>query len=576
MISKFMAVSKRKEEYLNALPILFLRLVNKTLKGVVDSIIYRALEFQFDDYSISRQGKFTKYKNHFGFFDVQLKFSTHFDFDGGIINRFDNKFGRPDRNHRPFVILLHRQFDLGKDIFQNTRHLYIYSIPIHSDREKKSATLLPSSTCLVPKNFPKLQLVTLYLTNERLSNRCTNALRNFFIYFRKAKNSQPLKVNLHIKSGASSSSRLPFSLIKLLEIEDLVVSFKVARRTSSLKSLKILSHFTNLKTFEIYETDAKSSFEFFTTKHEVLQNLTSLNELKIYSSVYLCNPLKAHSFIPPNITKLTIHYDALLVEMLKRPDRQDLCSGLLNITHLQVYATVYDDIYERLYMPSVHIGSNAEFNLVLPKLESLETYIPAKHNYRHRHAFCQIMIANKNTIKNLSMFRDNFLIPEDIEDDLNKIEEFSMVIMEKYSPELREKYDTILNRMTNLKILSLYHPRNKKCSAVLFDIILENLTLTNSFPSLEIVDYLFPFDIEPCEPGRFNLEMYLVMVGIDLRFDAFFKESCYLVPFLMNCLTLVLEEGPTYPVGEKNMMYARGHFFLDIKQARNVIAQRKF
>ena len=212
-----------------------LRLVSKFFKEIVDSIIFSDLKIQHETIVISYVYEKQNIMDRFTMPRISSGYS--FGVAGLAMEQFNDFYGIMSPDERSQVFSSYYQFKLGRDLFRHVIHLYIYSCPEFDAVERVALLSLPRKY-LVPENFPKLRKVTLFLSNDRLSKNNTNALRKFFIYFRKPRNQQPIEIDLNMKDILEIKSSSFFSLINVLEISKLVVSLTISRCDFSLEELE--------------------------------------------------------------------------------------------------------------------------------------------------------------------------------------------------------------------------------------------------------------------------------------------------------------------------------------------------
>ena len=440
-------------EYLYVYPIMPLRLVSKSFKEIVDSIIFKVLEIQHETPIITYLYLGACLMDSFGASTITS--GDPFGIAGVAMDQFNDFYGIMSRDEPPYIFNSYYQFRLGRDVFRHVIHLFIYSCPVFRTNGRDGAFLSPSSKYLVPENFPKLRIVTLFLSNDRLSKNSTHALRKFFIYFRKPRNQQPIEINLNMKDNHNSRSRLPFALAKILEIKTLVVSLKIARCHSPLKELDNIWSFTNMKSLVIYDYGWDVRFiDTIVSQHKKIQQLKALETFEVYSQIFECDYLFPFTILPPTITHLTLHYDFLTSAIAEQCDTEKLCSGLSNLKYLHLYASGTRVLSQDCGYYSISLLKNYPTNFSFPKLISLKSTFKTEYTYMYAVLMDKIITPNKNTIKYLEWELDMYpLTMTFVESDLSEIEELSLCTQDNNEMMLNEYplFMDVMKRMKNLE-----------------------------------------------------------------------------------------------------------------------------
>jgi hypothetical protein len=369
-------------------------------------------------------------------------------------------------------------------------------------------------------------------------------------------------------------SVLPFSLVKTLEIRKQVVSLTIARCLSSLKELENIWWFTNLKSLVIHDYCSEVYiFEAIMTHHKKIQKLTALEKFEIYSNVFNCNPFSSLKFIPPTITSLTLHYDALMTERSYIADKKTLFSSFLNVKYLHLYATETEVLIEELHNVFDEFSNDDQCNLVLPKLESIESTFKSELDYVYSSAFTKILKANENTIKKVRLNLNDFSKLIFIAHALIKVEEFTMDTENTGNVEAHTQtfLMSIIKRMKNLRKLSFICDETPGWSETLVKLALVAIQPSSPLPHLHTVSCLFPFTIYICDSYLFHYSLSRIYDKAANFFNSYLESYRDLVSNPFDLLTLVTEDGPFSTIGPFPGTHLRGHFLLDVGKLRKLL-----
>ena len=572
-VCNFIESAKTNKEYLYIYPVMPLRLVSKSFKETVDSIIFRVLEIQHETPVISCIYETQAFMDHF----TMPRISSGYPFGvaGLAMDQFNDFYGIMSPDERSQVFSSYYQFKLGRDLFRHVIHLYIYSCP-EFDAVERVALLSPSPQHLVPENFPKLRKVTLSLSNDQLSKNNTNVLRKFFIYFREPRNQQPIEIDLNMKDILEIKSSSFFSLINVLEISKLVVSLTISRCDFSLEELENVWSFTNMKSFVIRDYYGNIDFlESLMSHHKIIQQLKALEKFEVYNLVSKYNSLSLFTVIPPTITSLTLSYYVLLNTILMRLDTKKLCSAFVNVKDLHVYAIGNFIFPEDRDMGLANFCSDDPTIFSFPKLESLKSTFHSPSTSLYAVMFDKIMTPNKHTIKKLHWdLDDNIDTMGHVQSDLTLIEEFSLSRTADSEMTLFDHLHCIHNLgfMTGLQKLSCIAGEDMEMSRLLMTLALRSINVPKLMPQLQSIDglYYFAIDFSSLDVFQFKLDDMLTHVAEQFISSVRFS-GLELVPRPFDLLTMVTEEGPFYPLGSEKGMYIKGHFSLDVKKFRKLV-----
>ncbi len=570
----FMELAKTDKKYLYIYRVMPLRLVSKSLKEIVDSIIFSVLEIQHETPVISYIHENDLVLDRLSI--SQISDGYPFGVAGLVMDQFNDSFGIMSPNEQSQVFSSYYQFKLGRDVFRHVTHLYIYSCP-EFDTIERVALLSPPRKYLVPENFPKLRKVTLSLSNDRLSKNNTNALRKFFIYFRKSRNQQPIEVDLNMKDTLKMRFCSFFALVKILEISKLVVSLTISGCVFPPRELKNIAWFTNMKSFVLY--DCGTDIEFFDviiSLQKKIEQFKALEKFEVYSQIFNFNSKSPLTILPPTITSLTLHYDILLAAIVNGLDTKSLCSGLTNVKYLHLYAVGAYISPEDRDVGLTALCRDDSTNFLFPSLESFKSTFLSISRSLYAVMFDKVITPNKHTIKKLDWdLGDDVMTMIFIDSDLSKIEEFSLhttgdskMILDEY-----HLFMNVIERMKSLKKLTFNTDEDSLWFEVWIKLAVDSLSSPSLLPQLQSIDGLFPFTIDFCSPNDFQSCLGNARARAGSRFLLLidrYGQKLALRPF--DVLTVVAEEGPFYPLGTDKGIYARGHFFLDMDKSRELLS----
>ena len=567
-IYSFMESAEADKKYLYIYPVIPLRLVSKSFKEIVDSIIFRVLEIQHEapviSYIDGDKLMLDRLSIH------QFNDGYPFGVAGFVMDQFRDEFGIVGQHEQSDAFCSYYQFKLGRDLFRHVIHLYIYSCP-DFDAVERVALLSPSPRYLVPENFPKLRKVTLSLSNDRVSKINSNALRKFFIYFRKPKNQQPIEIDLNMKDSEGINTCSFFALVRILEIKTLVVSLTIARDQFPSRELKKIAWFTNMKSFVLY--DYGVDIEFFNaiiSQHKKIEQFKALEKFEVYSQIFNCSSKSPLTILPPTITSLTLNYEVLVTAIVDKLDAKKLCSGLPNLKYLHLYAVTCYLSPENRDEDLAGLCKYDPTNFLFPNLESFKSTFQSMSRYLYTVMFDKVITPNKHTIKKLDWdLCDEIMTMNLIDSDLSEIEEFSLHTTDDSEVMLYEcpVFMHVIGRMKGLKKLSLNADEDLGWSEVLIKLAVNSLSSPSLLPQLQSIDGLFPFIIDRSSPNDFhsNVDDMFALTAKKFIFMAKrYGRELTLRPF--DVLTVVTEDGPFYPLGPDMGMYIRGHFLLDMNK----------
>ena len=573
-VCNFVESAEADKKYLYIYPVIPLRLVSKSFKEIVDSIIFRVLEIQHEapviSYIDGDKLMLDRLSIH--------KFNDGYPFGvaGFVMDQFRDEFGIVGQHEQSDAFCSYYQFKLGRDLFRHVIHLYIYSCP-DFDAVERVALLSPSPRYLVPENFPKLRKVTLSLSNDRVSKINSNALRKFFIYFRKPRNQQPIEIDLNMKDSEGINTCSFFALVRILEIKTLVVSLTIARDQFPSRELKKIAWFTNMKSFVLY--DCGTDIEFFDviiSLQKKIEQFKALEKFEVYSQIFNFNSKSPLTILPPTITSLTLHYDILLAAIVNGLDTKSLCSGLTNVKYLHLYAVGAYISPEDRDVGLTALCRDDSTNFLFPSLESFKSTFLSISRSLYAVMFDKVITPNKHTIKKLDWdLGDDVMTMIFIESDLSKIEEFSLhttgdskMILDEY-----HLFMNVIERMKSLKKITFNTDEDSLWFEVWIKLAVDSLSSPGLLPQLQSIDGLFPFTIDFCSPNDFQSCLGNARARAGSRFLLLidrYGQKLALRPF--DVLTVVAEEGPFYPLGTDKGIYARGHFFLDMEKSRELLS----
>lgn len=572
-ICSFMESVEADKKYLYIYPVMPLRLVSKSFKETVDSIIFRVLEIQHEAPVISYIDGDKLMLNRLSIH--QFNDGYPFGVAGFVMDQFRDEFGIVSQHEQSDAFCSYYQFKLGRDLFRHVIHLYIYSCP-DFDAVERVALLSPSPRYLVPENFPKLRKVTLSLSNDRVSKINSNALRKFFIYYREPKNQQPIEIDLNMKDSEDSNACSFFALVRILEIKTLVVSLTIARDQFPSRELKKIAWFTNMKNFVLY--DYGVDIEFFNaiiSQHKKIEQFKALEKFEVYSQIFNCSSKSPLTILPPTITSLTLNYEVLVTAIVDKLDAKKLCSGLPNLKYLHLYAVTCYLSPENRDEDLAGLCKYDPTNFLFPNLESFKSTFQSMSRYLYTVMFDKVITSNKHTIKKLDWdLCDEIMTMNLIESDLSEIEEFSLHTTDDSEVMLYEcpVFMHVIGSMKGLKKLFLNADEDLGWSEVLIKLAVNSISLSSVLPQLQSIDGFYPFIIESSNPNDFQLMLDNLFAHITTHFNAlsdYFDLDWTLIPF--DLLTMVTEEGPFYPLGSEKGMYIKGHFSLDVKKFRKLV-----
>ena len=517
----FMELAKTDKKYLFIYRVMPLRLVSKSLKEIVDSIIFRVLEIQHETPVISYIHENDLVLDRLSI--SQVSGGYPFGVAGLVMDQFNDSFGIMSPNEQSQVFNSYYQFKLGRDVFRHVTHLYIYSCP-EFDAVERVALLSPPRKYLVPENFPKLRKVTLSLSNDRLSKNNTNALRKFFIYFRKPRNQQPIEIDLNMKDTIKMRFCSFFALVKILEISKLVVSLTISRCVFPPRELKNITWFTNMKSFVIHDCDREIDFfEAIASQSENIHQFQALKNIEVYSQILKYCFQSPLTILPLTLTSLTLHYQILFFAILDKLDAKKLCSGLPNLKYLHLYAVTCYLSPENRDEDLAGLCKYDPTNFLFPNLESFKSTFQSMSRYLYTVMFDKVITSNKHTIKKLDWdLCDEIMTMNLIESDLSEIEEFSLHTTDDSEVMLYEcpVFMHVIGSMKGLKKLFLNADEDLGWSEVLIKLAVNSLSSSSVLPQLQSIDGFYPFIIESSNPNDFQLMLDNLFAHITTHFNA--------------------------------------------------------
>jgi hypothetical protein len=409
-------------------------------------------------------------------------------------------------------------------------------------------------------------------------------LAGFFHCFTNCQGRKPLKVNVRIQPGFLGGFLL--DILKFICIETLVDSLYIedyydtdidydfiSNELINLKRLTVLCGCTtedNSQTFSQYKT---------------IRSMKKLEELTLFTTMYTHNPFTAPSFIPSNLTRLSINFSAFFTATL-------ICNNnassqpLRTIEQLQLY-TISNSSEFSILSHSIPTINNQNYYLKMDKLWSVEVALVIDSSTQDVLLFKQLLTTNIATIKKLHFATNDILGLTQQWSEFHSIEEFFLE-MHQYpgniykdiilplTPRLLKARNICVNTIGPFQKFKLNFRK-------LFDLILFKDQLMNA----ESYSGIYPFD--EILNKNFKSEMVLIQAQIARFLEKSFVEKVspfeVFRPVVKKCILprdLWQQNNNKYDffnefgrinydaMGSEKQCTISGHFSINVKKLRSL------
>ncbi|CDO51429.1 hypothetical protein, no similarity [Geotrichum candidum] len=580
-LEEFTVVPIQSKVKLNPHGLLKLRLVCRSLKFFVDSFLYKSISIEPNDaYSLGDQS----------LLDPTSTFSQAFRINNNGIysrngrtkynaitsllnNRFVDRFEEIDKKFRYTVIYKSESFTphLSASIFQHVVNLFIqYSV----DKSIKEAVVSPPLDHLVPQNFPMLREVFLFLCAHNVPENDTRTLANFFRY-----HSGSVVGKVRVKCQVSMKliarvSRFPIYLLSDFEVASMVESLYIQDSTGTPIDYEAISQsLINLKKLSIICTGNNSDYRDAIENHSTIQRLDGLEELTIYSSHYPHNPVTSLSFLPNNLTRLSIHIGAFIVATLKRNDNCKFSQPLKTVQQLQLYAMKNNDTFQRL-LGEICCDVTPEYlDLEMSRLNSIEMSLFRNAQILDVLVLQRLLQVNNSTVKHLHVAVDDGEVLDKIFYQIHSITDLFLEIHTDFfelsdlffiAPGLHQVKRIFVHSKPSVMGLEL-----NQISTIFYLLLkkgyMPNLEIFSGFsPFLKFSDPVSIFEFSTVTFGT-NIQRFL-----ERRFDKSTIPNVFdlFKPVILNCNFSPVAERDvdSHSVGS----FIHGQFSLDVKLLRSM------
>lgn len=565
--------------------LLALRQVCKACQYLVDSSIYKAYAVHYDSNEPAQVRNIINHRYKRSFDPTISSKSQTIDQYDPAYSIIDNRF--QDRNIAFQDTLKYLVVSWNcpgwprlsnTNMFQPVVHLYIN---IHWSGKGE---VQPQLDFLNFEAFPMLEKVTLCFQASSLPKQYMDELAGFFHCFSNCEGRRPLKVNVRIQPGRLGGFLL--DILKFICIETLVDSLYIEDYYDTDIDYDFISEeLINLKRLTVlYGCATEDNLQTF-NQYETIRSMERLEELTLFTTMYTHNPFTAPSFIPSNLTRLSINFSAFLTATL-------ICNNntspqlLQTIEQLQLYGTSHSSEFSILSR-SIPTINNQNYHLKMDKLWSVEVALVTESPIRDIFLFKQLLTTNTTTIKKLHFATNDILMLTEQWGEFHSIEEFFLE-MHNYPGNI---YKDIILPLTPL----LPKARNICVNTVgpfqkfklnfrkLLDLIIFKDQLTNA----ETYSGIYPFD--EIINKNFKSGMVLIQAQIARFLDRSFIEKVspfeVVRPVIKECILprdLWQQNNNRYDffnefgridydaLGSERQSRISGHFSIDVKKLRSL------